>query len=641
MFNKKFFLCCFFVLLVYFFIIPVSAVLKSDSAVFDLRFDTPISFVVEQDSSFLYLDVEFVMVPLSDGRQVVLSSSFFPDFVSFEDGVAKFRLNKADDIVLVSQFRVQTSKAVVPVMSKVDFPLKNLDPVFLEYVLPSDVFDVNEDINSLAVQLSQGNDDLFKVVFLLAEWVNKNVVYDLDTVSSDKLPASWVFEHRKGVCTEYSSLLISLLRSLGIPAREISGVAYTDSSLFPTGWGFHSWVEVYFPGYGWVSFDPTYGQFGLVDAGHIKLGSGSDAVKNSFSWRGRNVDVIPGETGLNVSILSKQGSADKSMLSVSLSVLEDEVSKGSFNFLRVDLQNNNDFYVAETLRLSGVDGLRFLSSRSKSLALGPGEKKSVYFVFEVTNKLSDNFMYTFPLRLFVGNQFFSSEIKVFKGSSIVLEEDVLLFLDEEKELVLGLRCEATPIIRVGESLLVSCDYLNDEGLLCLGDFCEFVNEDFYLSLEMFEPGFFSRPVLFESSKSGSSRLSFVKFLVIDNSSLDLSKTYQSDVINPSDIGFLNISLKKNSSSVPLNVSLFIVHDYFVEEMFFDSVDNEVVFIFNFPARNLKKGINEFLVNVTFVDVLGNQFFEELYLEVSVEGLSLLDEVDFFFRKVYFWFKNLW
>ena len=403
----------------------------------------------------------------------------------------------------------------------------------------------------------------------------------------------------------------------------------------------------------WLIDEEKDGGLGYIYLGNLEDQDNTpvkeDLLKKNLQKRGYTKDQISKAVNELVSKASNQAGSlyqiNKEVYSLlrygKQGVKDENRNRQTVHYIDWDNVDNNDFYVAETLRLSGVDGLRFLSSRSKSLALGPGEKKSVYFVFEVTNKLSDNFMYTFPLRLFVGNQFFSSEIKVFKGSSIVLEEDVLLFLDEEKELVLGLRCEATPIIRVGESLLVSCDYLNDEGLLCLGDFCEFVNEDFYLSLEMFEPGFFSRPVLFESSKSGSSRLSFVKFLVIDNSSLDLSKTYQSDVINPSDIGFLNISLKKNSSSVPLNVSLFIVHDYFVEEMFFDSVDNEVVFIFNFPARNLKKGINEFLVNVTFVDVLGNQFFEELYLEVSVEGLSLLDEVDFFFRKVYFWFKNLW
>ena len=61
-----------------------------------------------------------------------------------------------------------------------------------------------------------------------------------------------------------------MLRAVGVPAKFVSGVAYTDSPLFTERWGGHGWAEVYFPEIGWVAFDPTFGEFGWIDVGHIK-----------------------------------------------------------------------------------------------------------------------------------------------------------------------------------------------------------------------------------------------------------------------------------------------------------------------------------------------------------------------------------
>ena len=87
------------------------------------------------------------------------------------------------------------------------------------------------------------------------------------------------------VCMEFTDLTISLLRAMGIPAREINGYAYSeDLSKKPFSVFYdnnkdllHSWVEFYDPKYGWVEIDPTWGQtsgldyFSKVDVNHIIL----------------------------------------------------------------------------------------------------------------------------------------------------------------------------------------------------------------------------------------------------------------------------------------------------------------------------------------------------------------------------------
>ena len=60
---------------------------------------------------------------------------------------------------------------------------------------------------------------------------------------------------KRGVCTDYCDLFVALCRAKNIPARVVGGfkVEYKISPL-------HSWVEVYFQKYGWVPFDPTFGE---------------------------------------------------------------------------------------------------------------------------------------------------------------------------------------------------------------------------------------------------------------------------------------------------------------------------------------------------------------------------------------------
>jgi len=72
----------------------------------------------------------------------------------------------------------------------------------------------------------------------------------------------FLFERRKGHCEYFASSMTMMLRTLGIPARVVNGFRggeYNDltSSYIVREKDAHSWVEVYFPEYGWATFDPT------------------------------------------------------------------------------------------------------------------------------------------------------------------------------------------------------------------------------------------------------------------------------------------------------------------------------------------------------------------------------------------------
>lgn len=82
----------------------------------------------------------------------------------------------------------------------------------------------------------------------------------------------FLFEIREGYCTYYSTAMIAMLRTLGIPARMAAG--FSEGTYNPSIDRYvviekdaHTWVEVYFPGYGWVEFEPTSAQQPITRAG--------------------------------------------------------------------------------------------------------------------------------------------------------------------------------------------------------------------------------------------------------------------------------------------------------------------------------------------------------------------------------------
>lgn len=91
-------------------------------------------------------------------------------------------------------------------------------------------------------------------------------------------PVAEVFAQRRGVCQDFSHLMIACLRALGLAARYVSGYLLTEP---PPGQArligadaSHAWVGVWCPGIGWIEFDPTNDM--QPAEGHITLAWGRD-----------------------------------------------------------------------------------------------------------------------------------------------------------------------------------------------------------------------------------------------------------------------------------------------------------------------------------------------------------------------------
>jgi protein-glutamine gamma-glutamyltransferase len=119
-----------------------------------------------------------------------------------------------------------------------------------------------ESTYELARELTAGAATPYDAARRLELHLRGNYAYDQDPGEHDLPLPAFLFEDRRGYCQQFSGAMALMLRMVGIPSRVASG--FTPGGRDPKRGFFlvedvdaHSWVEVYFPQIGWVTFDPT------------------------------------------------------------------------------------------------------------------------------------------------------------------------------------------------------------------------------------------------------------------------------------------------------------------------------------------------------------------------------------------------
>jgi tetratricopeptide (TPR) repeat protein len=136
------------------------------------------------------------------------------------------------------------------------------DAVFAQYLKPTGQLRSDDaSVIAKAKEIVGEEKDAWTAARKLSEWIYKN----LEWKKVDDADAAQTLATRQADCLEFSELFIAMSRSLGLPARLVTGLAYSGSSF-----GGHAWVEVYAGQ--WIELDPTWGT-DFVDATHIKAES--------------------------------------------------------------------------------------------------------------------------------------------------------------------------------------------------------------------------------------------------------------------------------------------------------------------------------------------------------------------------------
>ncbi|MEG0260444.1 MAG: transglutaminase family protein [Lysinibacillus sp.] len=108
----------------------------------------------------------------------------------------------------------------------------------------------------------------------LMHYIYSNFTYDAEATNVNTI-ATEAFTLKRGVCQDFTHIMISVLRAKGIPARYVSGYLYVEENSALIGdLATHAWVEVMIPGIGWIGLDPTNNVEVLEN--HIILSIGRD-----------------------------------------------------------------------------------------------------------------------------------------------------------------------------------------------------------------------------------------------------------------------------------------------------------------------------------------------------------------------------
>lgn len=177
-----------------------------------------------------------------------------------------------------SRLKIRNLPLVIPAGAKVATLEEYQDPYTRElcwgYLQESRFVSRHPEIWRQAVDLTQGKPAVFDQAMSIMEWIHEEFTYDAgSTHVSTHLEEA--FELRRGVCQDFTHVMIGLCRAVDIPTRYASGYLYNGPRDHLVGaQASHAWPEVYLPQVGWVGFDPTNGN--LADERYIKVAVGRD-----------------------------------------------------------------------------------------------------------------------------------------------------------------------------------------------------------------------------------------------------------------------------------------------------------------------------------------------------------------------------
>ena len=110
--------------------------------------------------------------------------------------------------------------------------------------------------------LTANAENPYETALVVERWLQESKGYSLEVDRPDfNVADAFLFEMDEGYCVYFATTMVTMLRTQGIPARMTvgytSGQRIDENQWVVRGLNSHAWVEVYFPGQGWVQFDPT------------------------------------------------------------------------------------------------------------------------------------------------------------------------------------------------------------------------------------------------------------------------------------------------------------------------------------------------------------------------------------------------
>jgi len=541
----------------------------------------------------------------------------------------------------------------------VPYPFLDLPADVQPYLLSTKTIDADDPlIRATALELAQGYDDAFTLSVDIARWVTLAVNYSLSSLTAQaSQPASWVLRERIGVCDEIASLYAALLRSLGIPVRFVYGISYTTPDIVKDRWGPHGWVEVYFPGEGWVPFDPTYGQYGWIDATHIALGTSQDPDDPtiSYRWSSTGAQLATEALQFKVDVL-KVDPSPEGRVDLEVTPAVRSVAPGSWNSVRVRVHNQGTTDVATMIRLNPVQSVR-MPIDTALVQVRPVSSTDVTFLTQFLGAVEPGMRYTIPLTVTGdhGEEAFSS-YAVEAGSPYLDASSFQQFAAMSRKGALqeniSLRCTSDRERYVlGEKPRIDCILQTGKGTrerpfkICAGAVCKSVtlgassSERVSLSYVPVALGLLRLTVTASDAK-GLVTIDQVGFSYVDLPTVNISLVTIPPVVGFHEMTNVSFLVSSSSVAVPRNLAIRLQgasldHLWQVPELR-QPQKMQVVF----TGASLRKGDNSITIAVDFIDDRSNPYHVEKTSTIALGDLSAMEQVPYYTTRLGEWLLKL-
>ncbi len=631
MFMKK----IIYSILILILIIPfVCAVSYDDKSTLDTVITITNSFTISPTSAsynIKYINASLMSFPRNDFRQVVTGITTEPK-TAIGDTINFLYSNPTQSSYnLRLDAKVTTRNTIDEIKTAVPFPLNNLDTSLYVYLEPTDIIDVTPDIKNLASELIGDKTDLYEIEYAFGEYVRKNIAYDLGSLTSTvNQKSSWVLQNKRGVCDEITNLFISLNRAAGIPARFVSGESYTNlDDIFGSNWVPHAWAEIYYPGYGWIPYDVTYGQYGFIDAGHIKLmeseeSSGSNVI---YNYLGSNIKLNPGPIDINVRV-TNYGQDARGRYNFVAKVYDNEVGFGSYNMITVDVENTQAYYQVADLYLGETEGVTIVEEsretvlnktiHRKQVLLKPRQSATVYWIVKVNN-LDKNFVYTLPITVYntyneTSTTFIQSR-KDYKSLDYDYFKDYIASKTDEStrpySKYIYLNCVSDEaVIYLEDSISIDCTLDNqgeksfDNVNICLDDECTVRSLAVQKIQLQYNKKFDSeglKNVAVKAYNNEFTKVSYTTIQVLDRPKAAIMDLKYPEIVNYGETFDISFTLDKESKSSPKNLKIALKSETAKAEWTLPELSTGHAFTVKSDGSTMRPNENNYKIIVSYVD----------------------------------------
>ena len=621
----------------------------------EMSLDISGEIVLEKETSQSYanyIEALLYFYPYEDSRQEIIDMDISEEGDIY-DPYIRYRWDEPE---ILNEFylkaTVRTEEDFSKVKRKVAFPISGVDDELKVYTEPSTNIDSdNEAIIKKASELVEGEDDLFFVVGDIGIWIEENIEYDLNTLTAEaNQKASWVLDNKEGVCDEITNLFIAMLRSLGIPARYASGLAYTNY-LDKNDFGTHAWAEVYFPSYGWVNYDLTYNQFSYIDTSHIKLKESIDSTESTtkYEWEGYKVNVRTSGLEIDAELIDYTED-EKSEIQMESYPLKEEVGFGSYNLIKTKITNDMPYYIVKTLYISKSDKFDVVGEEKQHVILEPYGSKEVNWIIKLSRDLDNKYIYTFPVSVYAEDHTTSTlEFQAIDKGVVYTIDDITNILEggeEEKdysnEVEFGCVSDKEEYYNY-EDINVDCvikntgnTYLEDLSV-CYIDDCNTFNLGITQKREVY-----FQPIIMKTGKKEIAiiaknndiyKTERVEIEILDTPDVAIEEVTFPEEVRYDDEYDVSFIVKKTSDSIPYNVTVTISENERQKKWVIEELTADQKFVLNMKGQDLDIDENNVKIRVDYEDGNGKEYDEDKEINIMLVDVSLFQRMLIFLNNI--------